>query len=134
MIEFYPQIRSVHIAMVLASVILFALRGAGALAGGKWPMAWPLRWGSIAVDTTLLTAALMLLTILPWAMFGNGWLATKVGLLCVYVVLGFMALRPGRSRGARLALYVAALAVYGWMFTIARAHHPLGLLRGLGGM
>lgn len=133
MIGFYPQIKGVHVAMVLASVILFAARGAGALAGWKWPMAWPLRWASIAVDTALLTAALMLLSILPWAMFRNGWLAMKLGLLCVYVVLGFFALRPGRSRGARLALYAAALAVYGWMFTIARSHHPLGLLRGLGG-
>lgn len=127
MVEFYPLIKSVHVAMILASVALFALRGAGALAGFKWPLAWPLRWLSYAVDTTLFTAALMLLSMLPWAMFANGWLVMKIGLLVVYVLLGYRALRPGRSRAVRATLYVLALLVYAWMYSIARAHHPLGV-------
>jgi uncharacterized membrane protein SirB2 len=131
MIEFYPQIKSVHVVMVLLSVSLFALRGAAALAGRQWPMSWPLRWTSYAIDTTLLTAALMLLAILPWGLFANGWLAVKLGLLVIYIVLAFMALRPGRPRQARVVLYVIALLVYGWMYTIARSHHPFGIFRGL---
>ena len=75
----------------------------------------------------------MLLSILPWGTFANGWLPMKVGLLVVYVVLGYMALRPGRSLRVRIALFVLALLTYGWMYTIARAHHPLGLFRGLFG-
>jgi uncharacterized membrane protein SirB2 len=131
MIEFYPQIRHLHIAMVLLSGALFALRGAGVLAGGRWPLSWPVRWTSYAVDTTLLTAALMLLTMLPWAVFSNGWLVTKIVLLVAYIALGAMALRGARSTGTRAALYVAALLVYAFMISIARAHHPLGILRGL---
>lgn len=128
MIEFYPQIKSVHIAMVIASGSLFALRGLLLLLGQRWAMAWPLRYGSYAIDTTLLTAAMMLLTILPGAMFANGWLATKIVLLVVYIVLGTMALKHGKTRNARAGFYVAALLVYGFMFSIARAHHPLGIL------
>jgi uncharacterized membrane protein SirB2 len=131
MIEFYPQIRNLHIAMVLISGALFALRGAGSLAGGRWPMAWPVRWSTYAIDTTLLTAALMLLTMLPWAVFANGWLAMKVGLLVVYIALGAMALGQGRPARVRAALYVSALLVYAWMISIARAHHPLGIFRPL---
>lgn len=130
MIEFYPQIRAVHIAMILASGSLFALRGAASLAGFRWPLAWQVRVLSYAIDTTLLTAALMLLSILPWAVFANGWLVMKIGLLVAYVVLGYMALRPGRSRSTRIALYVMALLTYAWMYTIARAHHPLGWIHG----
>ncbi len=133
MIEFYPQIKAVHIAMVHATVLVFALRGAGALAGQRWPLAWPVRWVSYAIDTTLLTAALMLLVVLPWAMFANGWLAMKIALLVVYIVLAFMALRAGRPRGTRIMLYVAALLVFVWMYTIARAHHPLGVFLRLAG-
>jgi len=131
MIQFYPQIKAVHVAMVIATVILFALRGAGALAGHRWPLAWPVRWASYAIDTTLLTAALMLLAVLPWGLFANGWLAMKLVLLVVYIVLAFVALRPGRSLRLRALLYIAALLVFGWMYSIARAHHPLGVLRGL---
>jgi uncharacterized membrane protein SirB2 len=49
----------------------------------------------------------------------------------VYVVLAYVALRPGRSRQQRVVLFVLALLIYGWMYTIARAHHPLGVLKGL---
>lgn len=124
MIEFYPQIKHMHIMMVLLSGALFAVRGAGMLFGAKWPKASPLRWTSMAIDTTLLTAALMLLTVLPMAMFANGWLAMKLGLLVVYVVLGMLALKREHLRPL---LYTLALLTYGWMYSIARAHHPLGI-------
>jgi len=128
MIEFYPKIRSVHILMVLLSGALFALRGIGVLAGARWPMTLPLRWASYTIDTTLLTAALMLLTILPWAMFGNGWLATKLVLLVVYVLLGSLALGRGRNARTRAWCYASAVAVYLLIIGTARAHHPLGWL------
>ena len=131
MIEFYPQIKAVHIAMVLLSGALFALRGAGVLLGGRWPMSLPVRWSSYAIDTTLLTAAMMLLTFLPSGLFANGWLTMKVALLLVYVVLGTFALKRARTRRARLVFYGLALLTYCWMFTIARAHHPLGIFHTL---
>ncbi|WP_133477569.1 SirB2 family protein [Cognatilysobacter segetis] len=133
MIEFYPQIKAVHIAMVLASGLLFALRGAGVLAGMHWPMRLPVKLLSYTIDTTLLTAALMLFTILPHAMFSNGWLTAKLVLLVVYIGLGTFALKRGRTRRTRAITYVTALCVFGFIISIARAHHPLGLffmLRG----
>ncbi|MFP7721331.1 SirB2 family protein [Lysobacter sp. A3-1-A15] len=131
MIEFYPQIKHVHIMMAVASGLLFALRGGASLAGMRWPQWTAVRWTSYGIDTTLLTAALMLLTILPGALFSNGWLAAKLVLLVVYVVFGVLALRRGRTRGARAGFYVAALATFGMVYSIARAHHPLGFGHGL---
>ena len=127
MIEFYPQIRQFHIFVALLSGALFALRGAFVLGGSRWPLALPVRWLSYAVDTALLTAALMLLTILPGAVFANGWLVVKVALLVVYIVLGVFALKRARTQGTRLAFYLAALLTYFAIYSIARAHHPLGL-------
>lgn len=128
MIEFYPQIKAVHVATVLASGALFFLRGAGVLAGGRWPMHWAARALSYTIDTTLLTAALMLLTVLPGAMFANGWLTAKIVLLIVYIVLGTFALKRAQSRRGRAVSYLAAVGVFGFIVTIARAHHPLGAL------
>ena len=56
-------------------------------------------------------------------MFANGWLAVKLSLLAVYIVLGVMAMRS-RKRGARALFYVAALATFTSMLGIARMHHP----------
>lgn len=128
MIEFYPQIKAVHVATVLASGLLFALRGAGVLAGQRWPMHWSARMLSYTIDTTLLTAALMLLTVLPGEMFSNGWLTAKVVLLVVYIGLGTFALKRARTTGGRAMFYAAALGVFAFIVSIARAHHPLGAL------
>lgn len=133
LIEFYPQIKAVHIACVLASGSLFAIRGAAVLSGARWPLALPVRWLSYAIDTTLLTAALMLLTILPWAIFANGWLATKLVLIVVYVVLATFALRRARTRRARAGFYIAALLTFAFVISIAVAHHPLGVFVRLSG-
>ena len=128
MFEFYPQIKLFHMSVALLSGALFALRGAFALGGARWPQALQVKLLSYGIDTALLTAALMLLTILPWAMFANGWLATKLVLVVVYVVLGVFAMRPGRRQRTRALCYIAALLVFAQVYGIARAHNPLGWL------
>ena len=128
MIEYYPQIKDVHIAAVVASGLLFLLRGIAVQAGARWAMAAPLRWLSYAIDSVLLTAALMLVTILQQYPFVQAWLTTKVVLLAVYVVLGTFALRRGRTPRVRLACFLAALGVYGFIASVAVEHHPLGAL------
>ena len=125
---FYLQIKLFHIAVALLSGSLFALRGGFALAGARWPNAAPIRWLSYSIDTALLTAALMLLTILPHATFANGWLWVKLGLIVSYVVLGVFAMRGAKSKGMRVVSYLAALAVFASIYATARSHQPLGLV------
>lgn len=135
MIEFYPQIKLVHVASVVASGLLFLLRGLVLQAGerGRWAMAAPVRFLSYGIDTVLLTAALMLVTILPATIYANGWLTAKLVLLVAYIGLGALALKRGRTRRVRLACFAGALALYGMMLAIARTHDPLGPFRLLFG-
>ena len=127
MIEFYTQIKWVHITAVLCSGSLFLLRGLLVQAGKpRFAMAAPVRYLSYSVDTILLVAALMLVTILPGALFANGWLTTKLLLLVAYVVLGTFALKRGRSPRVRSTCYLAALTTFVVMYGIARMHDPLG--------
>jgi uncharacterized membrane protein SirB2 len=129
MIAYYLQIKWVHVLAVLLSGSLFAVRGGAVLAGARWPMVAPLRGFSYTVDTVLLTAALMLFTLLPGAMFANGWLWTKLVLLVGYVALGSFALKRATTPRGRAIAYAAAILVFAAMLGIARAHHPLGWLR-----
>ena len=127
MLEFYPQIKAVHIAAVMASGLLFLLRGTAVQFGAAWAMAAPLRYLSYSIDTVLLTAALMLATVLHQYPFVHGWLTAKVLLLICYVVLGSFALKRGRTRAVRTWCWIAALLVYLFIASIARAHNPLGI-------
>lgn len=131
MIEYYLQIKHAHIGLALASGGLFALRGAAALAGMRWPLAAPVRYLSYTIDTALLTAALMLLAVLQLNPFTTGWLVVKLLLLVAYIMLGVLALKRARTRTGRALCLAAALAVFGFMYSVARAHHPLGFLQGL---
>jgi uncharacterized membrane protein SirB2 len=126
--EFYLQIRAVHIGSVMASGLLFFIRTAGRnLFDASWPMALPLRILVYAVDTILLTAALMLMTIIQQFPFVDGWLTVKVVLLIAYIAIGWWAFRAER-KNVRIACSVAALAIFGFIITVARTHNPLGFL------
>lgn len=130
MLEFYLPIKNVHIAAVLLSGGLFFLRGMLLLSGRAWAMSAPLRYLSYSIDTVLLTAALMLATMLPSAVFANGWLTVKLSLLVVYVMLGSFALKRGRSHQIRCGCFIAAILVYAFMITVARTHQPWGIFYG----
>src|SRR5215831_19116366 len=126
MIEFYPQIKFVHVLCVILSGSLFAVRGMLMLAGSRLSNHAALRFTSYAIDTTLLTAALMLVTILHQYPFMQAWLTAKVLLLVVY------ALRRAATERARTLCYFLALAVFGLIVGVARMHNPLGWLMLLG--
>ena len=132
MLEFYAQIKAAHVLAVTASGTLFAVRGLGVLVGGRWPNARALRLLSYTIDTVLLGAALALAFALRLNPLVVPWLGAKLLLLLVYIVLGSFALRRARGRRQRLCYFLTALACFGLMVSIARAHHPLGILRLLG--
>jgi len=128
MIEYYLQIRMVHISAVIASGLLFLLRAIGINGfAAFWPMHGWVRYLSYTVDTVLLTAALMLTTIIHQYPFLDAWLTVKVVMLMIYIALGSFGLKYGKTRRIRIVCSIAALTVYGYIITVARAHDPLGL-------
>lgn len=86
-----------------------------------------LRYLTYTIDTVLLTAALMLATILHQYPFVHAWLTVKVLLLVVYIVLGTFALKRGRTPTIRATCFGAALLVYLFIASVARTHQPTGV-------
>ena len=129
MLEFYPEIKLIHVTTVIASGTLFLVRGIAVNLGGNWSMTRPVRYLSYTIDIVLLSAGLSLLAILPSAAYSNGWLALKLILLVVYIGLGMLALKRGRTATVRRICFVAAVAVFLFVYVIARTHDPLGPLR-----
>ena len=127
----YLPIRQVHVASVHLSITLFLLRGALMWLDSRWLRHWTMKTIPHLVDTILLTTALMLITILDQYPFVHAWLTVKVVLLVVYIGLGFLALKPGRPAVVRRTAFVAAVLVFGFIYSVARAHHPLGIFLGM---
>jgi uncharacterized membrane protein SirB2 len=127
MTEYYLLLRHVHIGCAILTIALFVLRGGLMLAESTWQRSVVLRYLPHVVDTVLLTSALMLTTVIHQYPFSTGWVTMKVVLLVVYILLGSIALKRGRTKSIRVAALVAALATIGFLVTVARAHHPLGV-------
>lgn len=133
MATYYLSIKLFHIACVALSGSLFALRGVLVLCGRRVGNHVALHWLSYTIDTCLLTSALMLVGIVHQYPFVHGWLTVKVLLLVVYVALGILALRRAATVRGRLFAFLGALLVFAFIVSVARAHHPLGVLTPLFG-
>jgi uncharacterized membrane protein SirB2 len=132
MAEYYLGLRHAHIGFAILSISLFIVRGGMMLAGSRWVQAPALRILPHAIDTLLLTTALMLTTVIHQYPFTTGWLTMKVILLIAYIVLGSIAIKRGRTRSMRIAAFIAALLTVAFLVTVAVAHHPLGIFALLG--
>lgn len=131
MSEFYLKIRLAHVICVGMSGGLFALRGLLALAGAPAANHQALRCLSYTIDSCLLTAALVLMSIVHQYPFVQSWLTVKLLLLVVYIVLGSYALRRARNRALRLATFMTALLVFMFIISVAYWHDPAGVFRHL---
>ena len=124
----YLALRHLHITCVILSGCGFALRGFWMLRGS------PLlrqRWVRVVphvVDTVLLGSAIALAVISHQYPLAQGWLTAKVIGLFVYIGLGAMALRGGRTPAARAGFFFAALLVFAWIVSVALARNPLGFI------
>jgi uncharacterized membrane protein SirB2 len=124
----YLVLKQLHLTMVAASLALFVLRGVWMLRdsptlGARWVKVLP-----HVVDSLLLASALALAFTLQQYPFVQSWLTAKLLALVLYIVLGSLALKPGRPRGLRAAAFFGALVVFLYIVSVARAHDPWGFL------
>lgn len=121
----YMVLKYVHVAAVSASFVLFFLRGIWMMqASARLSAGW-VRVVPHVVDTVLLASAIALAVLTAQYPFVQSWLTAKVLALLVYIVLGSIALRYGRTRRVRIASWVLALLVFGYIVAVARAHNPV---------
>ena len=76
------------------------------------------------IDTLLLLSAIGLTLILRQYPFTAPWLTAKVSALLLYILLGSLALKRGRSRRVQIIAFYSALAVFGYILSVALSHSP----------
>ena len=121
----YLLLKTVHVACVAASYLLFFVRGIWMIRDS--PMLRH-RWVKILPhvnDTLLLAAAIALAWMLRQYPFVHGWLTAKVLGLAAYIALGMLALRPGRAKAARVSAWIAAQIAFAYIVMVAITKNPL---------
>lgn len=130
---YYEDIKWLHICCVALSGSLFVFRGFLMICHSIHANNRNLARVSYAIDSTLLGAAILLTVMIRQYPLLDAWLTVKVVLLVVYIFLGIWALRRGKSRRRRIACFVVALLVYGFIISVAVTHDPRGLFSPLAG-
>lgn len=125
----YAALKLVHVGAVVLSGAGFVMRYA--LAGrGVRPSGALVRVAPHVVDTVLLASALALAWIGGFNPLRVPWLEAKLAGLVLYILLGTIALKRGRTSRGRAAAFASALLVYGYIVAVALTKSPLGPLAG----
>lgn len=120
-------IKTIHVLSAAVSIGLFVLRGIWMMRDSPRRRA---RWARIVPhvnDTILLVSAIGLALLTYQYPLVHGWLTAKVIGLFVYIGLGLVALRFGRTRRVRTLAWVAAVAVFVYIVSVALTRSPLPL-------
>jgi uncharacterized membrane protein SirB2 len=124
----YPALKLIHVTCAALSIGGYVARGGLMLRGSALLNARWVRTVPHAVDTLLLVSAIGLALMLHQYPIAQGWLTAKVIALVAYVVVGAIGLRYGRTRRVRIAAFVAAVAIFGYIVAVAVTHSAsLGL-------
>ena len=122
----FDWLKLLHVSCALLSVCGFAVRGYWVVTGHMLRAHVVTRVLPHAVDTVLLASALGMLWLWrqpPWA---TPWLSAKLTALLLYILLGMALMRLARTTVQRLAAYLAALLVAGYILAVALTHSALG--------
>ncbi|HHQ41196.1 MAG TPA: regulator SirB [Chromatiales bacterium] len=125
--ELYPTLKAAHVAAVVASGLLFFVRG-------LWLLRAPWRlhrgWDRIlphTVDTLLLIFGVLLAWHTAQWPFVQPWLTAKLAGLVAYVGVGLYAFRGARTPAARGTAWLAAQGVFAYIVLVALSRDPFPL-------
>ncbi|MBI5891302.1 MAG: SirB2 family protein [Nitrosomonadales bacterium] len=115
-------IKSIHVTCVALSYALFFLRGVWMLRDSP---SLQQRWVKVVphtVDSVLLASAITLAWQLGISPLAAPWLAAKIVALLLYIGIGTVALKRGRTRRIRLTAWLVAQAVFLYIVCVAVTH------------
>jgi uncharacterized membrane protein SirB2 len=120
----YLVLKHVHVGCVLLSGLGFFLRGVL-----MWQGAAALQWrvtrvAPHLVDSLLLGSAVSLAVWSEQYPVRNDWLTAKMCGLLLYIVLGSVALKRGRTLGIRVSAFVLALLAFAYIVGVALMRNP----------
>jgi len=121
----YSTLQTIHIACVIASGAGFLLRGALMLADSALLARRFTRIAPHVIDTVLLAAGVAMAVIAHLSPLAHPWLLAKIVALLVYIVLGSIALKHGRTRAIRGVAFAAATATYAYIVGVALTRSPI---------
>lgn len=121
-------LKTVHVSCAVISITGFVIRGLWVIRQSVLPHQ---RWVKViphVIDSVLLITAILLAMRISQYPLVHGWLTAKVIALLVYIGLGMVALRYGRTMREKKIAYGLAIVVFGYIVLVAVTRTPIILV------
>lgn len=115
----YLLIKFVHMSCAMLSAAGFTLRGYWMVTESSLLQSKPSRILPHIIDTLLLVSAIALVVMSRQYPIVVGWVTIKIVLLVMYIVLGTLALKRGKTKQQRIVFLVASLITVAAIFAVA---------------
>ncbi|GBL03360.1 SirB2 family protein [Glaciecola sp. KUL10] len=123
----YEMAKHIHLSVVVVSVALFIVRFIFLMKGSELMKKKALKVVPHVVDTFLLISAIWLVTMSPMVNV-DGWLASKIVGLVLYIVSGLFAFKWAKNNRMRLLGFFSAMIWLSVTFGVAVSKQPLSFL------
>ena len=124
----YSLLKHLHLTTIALTLALFVLRGFWMMTSSSRLQAHWVRIVPHVNDSLLLASGVSLAVLIRQYPLVHGWLTAKLFALILYILLGTVAIKRGKTRRQRIAAWFAALLVFGYIVAVAVAHDPFPFL------
>lgn len=121
-------IKHLHMTFAVISIVGFFIRGILVLSSSP---VMQKKWVRIVPhinDTLLLVSAFILAGMMGVYPIQSSWLTAKVVGLLVYIGLGFIVMRFGKTKWVQGSAWVLALITFAYIVSVAITKNPMGFL------
>jgi uncharacterized membrane protein SirB2 len=115
----YTTLKLVHMIAAALTISGFILRGFWMLSDSENLQHPLVRVLPHIIDTVFLLAGIGLIMTLHLPVLLPGWLQIKIAALLVYIVLGTIALKRGKTKRVRFIAFVLALLTFAYVVGVA---------------
>ena len=117
-----------HLAFASLTICGFVVRGIWMMRGAKLSQHRLTRIAPHVIDALFLATGIALVLQLQLVVLQNSWLIAKFAGLLVYITLGSIALRHGKSMRVRKLAFAGAVLAFAYIVGAAINKSPLGWL------
>jgi len=112
-------VKTIHVGCALLSILGFTARGVLMMRDSAILQMRLLKIAPHIIDTLLLGSAIWLAVSYGLSPADNPWLLAKIIALLVYIGLGTVALKRGKTKQVRIIAWFAALLVFAYIVAVA---------------
>lgn len=124
----YLALKLIHVTSAVLTISGFLLRGYWMMSSSALLLHPVTRVLPHVIDTVFLLSGIAMLFMLSLNPFNVPWLVAKFVGLIVYIALGTIALKRGRSRRVQVLALAGAVAVFAYIVGVALSRSPASWL------